>query len=515
MSSKNHPKKLDAKRKTILELSDKKAREFFLKPESYCRLEMPPYISFGHILTDVGEVLREKQEKQSFDIKKAGNYDDVNYVILSNKDGRHAWRPLQLIHPVLYVELVYQITRKSHWEMIKKRFREFQIGQINCLSYPVVSLEDESDKAQQVSHWWEKVEQRSIELSLEYEYLLETDITDCYGSIYTHSIPWALHGKPKAKQSRQDKKLLGNIIDMHIRSMCHGQTNGIPQGTVLMDFVAEIVLGYIDLELSEKIKAINDFHILRYRDDYRIFVNNPQTGEKIVKLLTETLIDLGLKLNPSKTKANSNVVRASIKSDKLSWAAQKRFERSPQKQLLIIHDHSRQFPNSGSLIVALTRYRKQIERIYNHNSFTEKPSLKPPLPLISIIADIAYRNPRVFPICCAILSQLLESIEDSDRKKDVIKKIKNKLLRIPNTGHMEIWLQRVTFPFCKELEYEEPICKLVSGEDSKIWNNDWIECDKLKNAIKGSKIVDKDALQKTPSVISSKEVELFLMPYPP
>jgi hypothetical protein len=37
------------------------------------------------------------------------------------------------------------------------------------------------------------VEQKSIELGLEYDYIFHTDIVDCYGAIYTHSISWAIH----------------------------------------------------------------------------------------------------------------------------------------------------------------------------------------------------------------------------------------------------------------------------------------------------------------------------------
>ena len=117
---------------------------------------------------------------------------------------------------------------------------------------------------------------------------------------------WALHTKSEAKkkENRTDLKLIGNQIDKHIQDMRHGQTNGIPQGSVLMDFIAEMVLGYADLELSGEIETvgISDYLILRYRDDYRIFVNNPRDGEQIVKLLTEVTISLGLKLNPSKLK---------------------------------------------------------------------------------------------------------------------------------------------------------------------------------------------------------------------
>ncbi len=44
-----------------------------------------------------------------------------------------------------------------------------------------------------------------------------------------------------------------------------------------MDFIAEIVLGYADTLITTEIKAakILDYKILRYRDDYRIFVNSP------------------------------------------------------------------------------------------------------------------------------------------------------------------------------------------------------------------------------------------------
>ena len=164
--------------------------------------------------------------------------------------------------------------QQSPWYLIINRFNEFRENEkIRCLSLPVKSLSEKTDKEEQVFHWWHEVEQRSIELSLDYQYMLETDLTDCYSSIYTHSIAWALHSKEIAKEKRNDKGLIGNIIDSHIQNMSYGQTNGIPQGSVLMDFIAEMVLGFADLELSKLIKLenIEDYSILRYRDDYRIF----------------------------------------------------------------------------------------------------------------------------------------------------------------------------------------------------------------------------------------------------
>ncbi|WP_169294864.1 RNA-directed DNA polymerase [Advenella sp. EE-W14] len=491
-----------ASRQSILELSAEEARAFFLKAESYCSLDLPHYIRFDALIENTHKALEGKA--LSGLSCKPRDHDDVNYTVLNNKDGKYAWRPFQLIHPALYVSLVHQLTTNPNWELVKERFATFSANsKIHCLSLPVVSLSEEKDKAEQVSQWWHSVEQRSIELSLEYEYLVETDITDCYGAIYTHSIAWALHTKQEAKAKRTNKSLLGNVIDAHIQDMRHGQTNGIPQGSVLMDFIAELVLGFADLALSEKIQSleIEDYCILRYRDDYRVFINNPQDGERIIKLLTEVTIGLGLKLNPGKTRASDDVVRASIKSDKLAWIFRKHREKSLQKHLLIIHDHATRFPNAGSLVVALNEFHKRISRL--------KRLLEQPMPMIAIVVDFAYRNPRTYAICAAILSKLMSFLDSEDEKKDVAEKIKTRFAKIPNTGHMQIWIQRATLPIAKEISYQEPICRLVSGEDVSLWSTRWITSADLKRAIT-TPVIDQPALETLEPVIPIDEVELFL-----
>jgi hypothetical protein len=45
-----------------------------------------------------------------------------------------------------------------------------------------------------------------------------------------------------------------------------------------MDFIAEMVLGYIDECLSRCLDKKMDYRIIRYRDDYRIFTNNKKEG---------------------------------------------------------------------------------------------------------------------------------------------------------------------------------------------------------------------------------------------
>jgi RNA-directed DNA polymerase len=491
--------------RSILELTCDEARSFFLKQESYCTIDLPLYFHFNEILRDIGKVL---EDKALSDLRSQSprDFEKVNHLILNNKDGRHAWRPLQLIHPVLYVSLVNQITENDHWELICKRFAEFANNKkIKCLSLPVESLTSEVDKAEQITHWWREVEQVSVELALEYDLIIHTDITDCYGSIYTHSISWALHTKPEAKkmENRRNPNLLGNIIDTHIQDMCHGQTNGIPQGAVLMDFIAELVLGYADIELTEKIACLNieDYCILRYRDDYRIFVNSSQDGERILKCLTEIMIDLGLKLNSAKTKISNQVISSSLKDDKRSWTSRKQADENLQKHLLIIHNHSIEHPNSGSVVVALDDYYKRVAVI---------ESCYQALPLISITVDIAYRNPRAYAICAALLSKLISFLKTADEKRSVFQKAKRKFSQIPNTGHMQLWLQRISFPFDPAMDFDEPLCRLLCGANEEIWNNGWISSRDLRNAVDSKKIVAHQVLEKLDSIIPIDEVALFV-----
>lgn len=494
------------KRKSILDLSHDKARAFLLKSESYFSMDLPPYIGFDSLIKGTDEVLSGKNLSSLANGNNVRDHDDVNYTILHNKDGRYAWRPFQLIHPALYVSLVHEITSEQQWKVTRERFKVFaENDKIRCLSLPIVSSSKKKDRAEQITQWWETVEQRAIELSLEYDHVLETDITDCYGAIYTHSIAWALHGKAEAKkkEKKSDMSLIGNVIDKHIQDMRHGQTNGIPQGSALMDFIAEMVLGYADLELSERLQteSITDYQILRYRDDYRVFVNNQRDADAIAKAITEITTDLGLKLNPSKTRASAEVVRASIKSDKLAWICRKQQEEDAQKHLLIILDHANSYPNSGSLARALSDYHERLLKVKN------KP--RNAMPLIAIAVDIAYRNPRTYSVVVAILSILLGWLKSKEEKTRTVNSIRNKFKKLPNTGHMQIWLQRATLPINKSIKYEEAICKLVANESVAIWNNDWITSNDLKKALDPAKIVKKSLRDKLKPTIQPKEVDLF------
>ena len=484
--------------KNILNLSHIEARDFFIKHKSYCNFDLPPYIQFNKMLKNIDQAL-ENKNPQDFQEQDPGKIESINHVIFHNKDGIYAWRPMQLIHPALYISLVHSITEEKNWKKIKERFKKFAktSEKIECMSVPVVPSEKTKPLQEQIHHWWKKVEQESIKMSLSYDYLIHTDIANCYGSLYTHSIAWAIHGKREAKIDRgKNKKWIGNIIDKSLQQMSYGQTNGIPQGSALMDFIAEMVLGYIDTDLIKRIKTnkITDFHIIRYRDDYRIFANDLREGEMIIKFLSEILIDFGMTLNPKKTSPADQIIKGSIKNDKLYWMGEKQGACSLQKHLLLIHDLAMKFPNSGSLRKTLQKYYDRIEN---------KKEIEDVYQLISIIVDIAYHNPTIYPSSTAITSKLISHIKENEEKKNIILQIKRKFNKIPNTGHLDIWLQRLVIGFNEKLSFGEPICKLVSHEEiPPIWNSKWLKQD-FRKQVDNISIIDKEKLKE----VKGKSIE--------
>ena len=309
--------------KQILELSHTKAFDFLLQGACYSTITLPIYFDFSNILDFVKTKIGSKDFSVCLKDKNVfpSDFDNVNYHLLMNKDGRYAYRPLQLANPYLYYFLAREITKYENWELLKKRFGEFENRNCEVVSIPQINDDkDENITATSIKSWWEHIEQRSIELSLEYKYIFVTDITNCYGSIYTHSISWALHGIEYAKEHKKEKNL-GKLIDTYIMGMQYKQTNGIPQGGVLFDFIAEMVLGYSDLLLYEELQriGITDYKILRYRDDYRIFSNSKEELEKIAMTLQTTLAKLNFQLNSSKTRLSEDIIENSVKADKLFY----------------------------------------------------------------------------------------------------------------------------------------------------------------------------------------------------
>lgn len=511
---------------TILDLDHDQARRLLMQPESYCKVPLPEYYDFTNVLCEAAGLVDEYQSMfvRQGDLKSSKNgnpipegyrldscaikhvYDGVNYRILENKDGLLSWRPMELINPLIYSSIVYKMTECENWGLVQQRFSDFQRNEnLECCSIPTGLFTHAQKRS--ILNWWELFEQRSVALSLEFPYMGKTDISDCYGSIYTHSISWALHGKVQAKNGGRGSSLLGDYIDSEIQNMHSRQTVGIPQGSVLSDLIAEMVLGYADLLLSlelenDLVPVDCEYKILRYRDDYRIFASSREGVHSILLALMKVLSGLNFKLGAAKTAISDDVVLDSVKADKIEWLMCGHARVSIHKRLLALSRFSRDHPQSGTLV-------RELQIVSNILGSAKRfPGRRDVL--IAQVVDVVVRNPSCYPIGARILSQLLEK-EERLVQEEYLDKIIKRCRMTPNSGLFEIWLQRIALVLGISFEYEESLCSgiegAISGAVSVVnpWPWQWL-MDPLRKDMESISIFDFNKLSSLSAVISSDEV---------
>lgn len=364
------------KAKNVLSLNSKEAIEFFLKSDQYHGFELPDYYKFDSLLEKVKNAVGNTPYDKC--IAKGASPEqlsDVNFNILLNKDGRYDVRPIMLANPFLYYFLVREICSNDSWPVVKHLFKTFKVPHITSCALPVVPDDKKKEnfpKATTILNWWNSVEQRSVELSLEYRYMFVTDISNCYGSVNPQAFDWAFSFKGTQHETSSQCTIPKNI-QKYLRAFQQGRGIGIPQGSAIFDLLAEIILGYADLLLHEAIEKEGitaAYEVIRYRDDYRIFCNDKDALERISYLLQGVLEQLNFRMNSKKTKLTEDLVAESIKPDKLAYIYNtpilnkkgNDFD-SIEKQLLFILMFARKHPNSGTVQTLLSKIDKRITDI--------------------------------------------------------------------------------------------------------------------------------------------------------
>ncbi len=530
--------------KNILSLDSKKAMEFFLKSDQYHGFELPEYFIFDELLKSVKDTIGDTPYEDCLqEGVLADRLTDVNLDILLNKDGHYAVRPIILTNPFLYYFLVREICNEHSWEIVKALFEKFKVPYLTSCALPVIPGKKEKfHQSTTILNWWNSMEQRSIELSLEYRYIFVTDITNCYGSINPQTIEWAFGLRGTRCEMECDAPIARNI-QKYLRALQQGRNIGIPQGSAIFDFIGEIVLGYSDLLLHEAIQTagiVDDYEIIRYRDDYRIFCNDRDSLEKISYILQHVLEKLNFRMNSKKTKISESVVTDSIKPDKLAYIFNTPiFNKkgcdfdSFEKHLLYILMFARQYPDSGSIKTMLSDIDKRIEECL-------KPQEREVIPIDALDSDdvvekitktfyrklgggsvramsavctqIALENVGCCHYALRVLSRMVNSLDDEKEKWDIIDKVYSKLCKQPNSDYNQLWLQNITYQKNKKEDYSPytlRLCQLVAGKEIEpLWNNKWIKPEFTQN-LPISSIVNEDVLKKVTPIITFRETRAY------
>ncbi len=218
-----------------------------------------------------------------------------DYVRYENMRNVNIPRLLSIPNPFAYANLCSELA--TNWETIKSKLVEnvnnqkFKISRIH-----IRKLKDKKHLFEMNYKNIEKDGNPEQKIIIGKQYLVEADISNCFPSIYTHSVPWALVGKDYSKV-HNDYDEWFNKLDKSLRNIKNEETNGILIGPHASNLISEIILTQVDNVLSEK-----GYEYIRNIDDYKCYVSSHEKAENFLLDLSTELKKYELHLNNKKTK---------------------------------------------------------------------------------------------------------------------------------------------------------------------------------------------------------------------
>lgn len=222
------------------------------------------------------------------------NYDYISYENMRNIN---VPRMLAIPHPFGYANLCQFIAKE--WNKTQNYFKEKTENQKHKVSR--VHLRKMQNKDSLFEMNYKNFDDDGFpenDLLIRSNYIAKADISNCYPSIYSHSISWALIGKTEAKLKSGKKfdKEWFNKYDELTRKIKNNETNGILIGPHTSNLISEIVLVAIDLEMENK-----GYRFTRYIDDYTCYVETYNDAEQFFIDLSVELKKFELSLNHKKS----------------------------------------------------------------------------------------------------------------------------------------------------------------------------------------------------------------------
>lgn len=244
------------------------------------------YIPALHSRKFTPEVALELANIEFPEDRKKHKYDQIEFRLTRHNS---TTRPLSIPHPLPYSKLCKAIYDNA--ENIDLNLDIY--NNPNSLIKPknneskkliVMDYEDPLEKSE-----------RLLIHSFGKRFRVQTDISNCFPSIYTHAIPWALVGFEQAKENQNKHNAWYNKIDSGFRSIKRGETQGIGIGPAISNFAAEIILARIDETLSKS------FDYNRYIDDYTCYCETHEKALEFLNSLETQLKKYKLTINTRKT----------------------------------------------------------------------------------------------------------------------------------------------------------------------------------------------------------------------
>ena len=176
--------------------------------------------------------------------------------------------------------------------------------------------------------------------------LLKMDVQNCFDSIYTHSIAWAINGGVDIYKDTFEGKCDGSVgvlWDKMMQEMNYNETNGIVIGPECSRIFAEVIMQYVDQMVEQQllIKGYRnkvDYECYRYVDDYFFFYNSEAVKVDAEQLFQMYLKEFKLSLSQEKNKTFerpfvTEITKAKIAIDDLLNNTVKLYTNEPESEL--------------------------------------------------------------------------------------------------------------------------------------------------------------------------------------
>ena len=219
------------------------------------------------------------------DTRKQHWFDLVEYRVTRYNN---ISRTLALLHPLAYARLharimanYDEITKLTSSDQSAIRVEEHIDGRMIIMNY-------ESHEARTNT---------ALEDTFGKRFRAHTDISNCFGSVYSHSLEWAIQGYDEAKKNLYAKpKHWSSLLDIAFRNTKRNETSGLPIGPAASNLAVEIILCRID-----KVLDGYGFIFTRYIDDYTAYCETHDEAQSFIRLLGQELSSYRLSLNLTKT----------------------------------------------------------------------------------------------------------------------------------------------------------------------------------------------------------------------
>lgn len=239
----------------------------------------------GDLLNEnIERALQKKIDRRAHDYIRYEALRDINIP-----------RHLGIPHPESYA--VQALAIKKHWTEIKAHCRK-PSPQVSRIYVRHIGGGGHIFEMNYKGSERYKLEEDEISWLAGAEFLVKTDISACFPSMYTHSIPWALHDHKVAKKKRQLLALPGNLLDKCTQNTRDKQTNGLLIGPHASNLISEIILTRIDCTLQSK----GYKRLRRHIDDYEFFATSYDEALRFLKDLGLGLREYELTINEKKTR---------------------------------------------------------------------------------------------------------------------------------------------------------------------------------------------------------------------